>query len=81
MDNIKQYQKLSDIKPSYMRLTNPLYDVSKARIELNQQELELHYSEIGWIDETTSQKAKKGGGESNVVYIDLEDDYTSCEEI
>ena len=70
MDNIRQYQRLSDIKPSYQKLTLPYYNVSKFKIQHNINEIDLHYKGLGlWIDKTASAKqnadksrSKKKGG-------------------
>lgn len=69
MDNIRQYQKLSDIKPSYQKLTNPLFGVSKMKIQYNNKEFELEYNNLGlWEHPKSENKTKKtktkGGDES-----------------
>lgn len=45
MEKIKQYYKITNIKPEYHVLYTPFYKPSKKRILLNGKELELHYIE------------------------------------
>ena len=44
MDKIKQYHKITNIKPEYHILIAPFYNPSRKRIIFNGKELELHYS-------------------------------------
>ena len=68
MDKIRQYQKLSDIKPSYHKLNIPYHKPSIKRIEFNLKELELYYSDEKEAYETEKKKPKKGGVE--IILID-----------
>jgi hypothetical protein len=63
MDNIRQYQRLSDIKPSYQKLTKPYYSVNRFKIERNVIELDLFLKQRGlW-------ETKRGGNENNKKII------------
>jgi len=78
MDRIRQYQRLSDIKPAYQKLTEPLYNVSKARFYLSSEELVLIYEGMGMYREASNQdqkRGKKGGSDFNdsVLMVDLTD--------
>jgi hypothetical protein len=72
MDQIKQYQYLSGIKPSYHKLDIPYHEPSKKRIEFNLKELKLYYDESS--SSYKESKKKTGGKETIDVYI-LEPDY------
>lgn len=64
MDNIRQYQRLSNIKPSYQKLTKPYFSVSQAKIKHNASELDLYYKGLGlWepAKEVVNTKRKRGG--------------------
>ena len=64
MDNIRQYQRLSNIKPSYQKLTKPYFSVSQAKIKRNASELDLYYKGLGlWepAKEIVNTKRKRGG--------------------
>jgi hypothetical protein len=69
MDNIRQYQRLSNIKPSYQKLTKPYYSVSRFKIEHNATELDLFLKQRGlW-------EAKHGGNDRNekITLLDITD--------
>jgi hypothetical protein len=76
MDLIKQYLILSDIKPRYQKLTEPLYSVNKARFYLNQEEVSLIYKGMGMYVEDSK---KEGGNDddrtSQVIMLSLVDDW------
>lgn len=44
MEKIRQYYKISDIKPKYHELVMPYYKTSPSRIDINLDELELYYN-------------------------------------
>jgi hypothetical protein len=76
MDVIRQYQRLSNIKPSYQKLTLPYYGVSKSKIQHNLNELELYYKGPGVWD--VDDKPKKKGGampekRELIVFLDFDD--------
>jgi hypothetical protein len=59
MDNIRQYQRLSEIKPSYQKLVKPYFSVSRAKIQHNAVELDLYYKGLGiWEDIDSKTKNK-----------------------
>lgn len=71
MDKIKQYNIITDIKPSYQRLDLPFHRSSPLKIEFNSIELELHYvNELGiWKQSSeVKQKNKTGGSEPLLIY-------------
>ena len=59
MDSIRQYQRLSLIKPSYQKLTLPYYSVSKFKIQHNIDELDLHYKGLGWWEPEADKQSNK----------------------
>lgn len=74
MDKIKQYQILSDIKPSYQKLVNPLYGVNRLKIVVNREELELHYKRLGLWDAGETKKEIVGGNDiGEVVFLGVDD--------
>lgn len=70
MDKIKQYYKMTNIKPEYHVLEAPYYTPSKKRIIFNGKELELHYSNEfhTYLDEDTF---KIGGNENKMIVMNL----------
>ncbi len=73
MDNIRQYQRLSNIKPSYQKLTKPYYSVSRVKIERNALELDLYLKEQGVWEATEETKKKKVNGGAETKKINLWD--------
>jgi hypothetical protein len=71
MERIKQYYKLTNIKPKYYELMIPYYKTSKAKIQSNLNELELYYNSYSnMYEETTREiKEKKGGLEDDKVVV------------
>ncbi len=72
MDNIRQYQRLSNIKPSYQKLIKPYYSVSRFKIEHNALELDLFLKERGlWelAQKESKNQNKKGGNDNNKKII------------
>lgn len=58
MDQIRQYQKVTNVKPDYHVLRIPFDRPSKKRIIFNGKELELHYDrEFGiYVEEIEEYK-------------------------
>jgi hypothetical protein len=77
MDCILQYQQLSDVKPSYQKLTLPYYSVNKLKLQHNADELELHYRGLGLWDDST----KNGGSphsdskKEQIMLIEILDEF------
>lgn len=67
MDKIKQYYKLTNIKPEYYALTIPYYTASKKRITFNAKELILYYLEEFGI--YTDIIEKRGGSEKIEIFL------------
>ena len=67
MDKIRQYNKITDVKPEYYNLYIPMNKASKKKIIFNGKELELHYvKEFGtYVDDP--HEFKVGGSEKNKI--------------
>lgn len=70
MEKIKQYYEISIIKPDFHKLYHPFYKPSIKRIELNNLEMLLHYSNEfkTYISDSKSEKIK-GSNESNLLIV------------
>lgn len=78
MDVIKQYQKISEVKPLFQKLTEPMYNVNAAKIALNKDDLELVYVGMGLFKNIESKKIG-GSYDVPILVADVEDlDYVDA---
>ena len=75
MDNIRQYQQLSDIKPSYQSLILPYYSVGKIKIQHNNDELELYYKGLGLWGTGIAGSAQKKEKKEKIIFISFLDEF------
>ena len=76
MDKIKQFQKITDIKPQYKKLTHPFHKTSITKIKFFTKEYELQYNDIGVWEDTdvdVTQKIKGGYDHTSDQNFDLMD--------
>lgn len=80
MDAIRQYQKLSNIKPLFQKLTMPLYSVSSHKLDLNKEDIILVHEGLGLYREKPKKenkpRSKRGGYDQPVLVANLEMDST-----
>jgi hypothetical protein len=72
MDQIRQYQRITEVKPQYYKTKIPFHDTSMKRIKFNIIEMELHYdTEKKTYSEIppAPRSSKKGGSETSIIYV------------
>jgi len=68
MEQIIQYQRLSEVKPRYYKVEIPYHKPSIKRIRFNLKETQLYYDhDKGVYSET--EPAKKGGSSNSIIYV------------
>lgn len=79
MDQILQYQRLSEVKPRYYKVSMPYHKPTMKRIKFNLKETEMYFDHKKQLyrestestESTESQEShkKKGGSSKSVVYV------------
>lgn len=69
MDTIREYQKLSDIKPAYHKVHIPYHKPSARRIVFNLKQIELYYSRADDAYVKEKNITTLGGDDTHTIYI------------
>jgi hypothetical protein len=71
METIREYQRLSEIKPAYHRLHIPYHKPSARRIVFNLKQVELYYSPTDDAYVTEKNSTARGGDDDNThtIYV------------
>lgn len=76
MDQILQYQRISEVKPRYYKVSIPYYKSTMKRIKFNLKETEMYfdhekqvYRESQESGESRKSDKKKGGSSHSIIYV------------
>lgn len=67
MDKLRQFQKITNIKPQYKKLTHPFHKTSMTKIKFLTTEYELQYNDIGVWELSSEKNTTQGGHQEDPV--------------
>jgi hypothetical protein len=72
MNQIRQYQKLAEVKPRYYKLDIPYHKPSTKRIKFNLKETQLYYDAVtgAYMESEPARGTAKKGGQSEIYLVD-----------